>query len=59
MGTQDDPKPRRPDDDEPEPDFARGLAETDPHKHGRFSTGEEQVPEPDDKDVEEGDPAGE
>ena len=29
-----------------EPDFARGRAETDPHKHGRFSTSEEkQLPD--------------
>jgi hypothetical protein len=49
MGTHDDPNPR-PDDEGQEPDFARGEAETDPQKHGRFSTGEERSPE---KDVSE------
>ena len=68
MGTHDDPKPRRSDEEEHEPDFARGEAETDPHerepdfargiaetdpdKHGRFSTGEEQLPDSPEKDRE-------
>ena len=55
MGTHDDPDPRRTDkeraEEEHEPDFARGEAETDPHKHGRYSTGEEHPPEKD-KEVE-------
>jgi hypothetical protein len=67
MGTHDDParpeqtdegyatgadhKPDTP-EEELEPDFARGLAETDPHKHGRFSTGEERLPDSPDKDRE-------
>jgi hypothetical protein len=68
METHDDPDPRhRPDEEiepdyargeaetdphEREPDFARGTAETDPHKHGRFSTGEEQLPDSPEKDHE-------
>ncbi len=49
MESQDDPKLHYPEEEsvenEPESDFARGIAETDPHKHGRFSTGEEQDPD--------------
>jgi hypothetical protein len=56
MESQDDPKLRYPDEEssekEPESDFARGIAETDPHKHGRFSTGEEQLPDSPEKDRE-------
>jgi hypothetical protein len=37
---------------EREPDFARGIAETDPAKHGRFSTGEEQLPDSPEKERE-------
>ena len=70
MESQDDPNLHYPDEEsdenEPESDFARGLAETDPHKHGRFSTGEEDLPDTPDKDREgsfgdtdERDPSGE
>jgi hypothetical protein len=52
MGTHDDPNPRRDAEEEHEPDYARGEAETDPHKHGRFSTGEEHAPEEDTQDEE-------
>jgi hypothetical protein len=56
MEHQDDPKLRYPDEESaenlPESDFARGLAETDPHKHGRFSTGEEQLPDSPEKERE-------
>jgi hypothetical protein len=68
MGTQDDPDRRRPPKDEHEPDFARGEAETDPHerepdfargkaetdprKRGRFSTGEEELPDSPEKERE-------
>jgi hypothetical protein len=68
MGTHDDPNPRRgaeeehdpdfargeaeTDPHEREPDFARGLAETDPKKRGRFSTGEEQLPDSPEKERE-------
>jgi hypothetical protein len=44
-------EPKTP-DEELGPDFARGLAETDPNKHGRFSTGGEQLPETPDKERE-------
>lgn len=33
------------DDDAVEPNFARGLSETDPDEHGRFSRGHEELPE--------------
>ena len=46
-----DHKPDTP-EEKLEPDFARGLAETDPNKRGRFSTGEEQLPDSPEKDVE-------
>ena len=69
MGIHDDPNPRRTDEEEEhdpdfargeaetdpherEPDFARGAAETDPTKHGRFSTGEEELPDTPDKERE-------
>jgi hypothetical protein len=56
MESQDDPNLRYPDEEsaenEPESDFARGRAETDPHKHGRFSTGEEELPDTPEKDHE-------
>ena len=46
-----DRKPDTP-EEELEPDFARGLSETDPTKHGRFSTGEEEHPDSPEKEVE-------
>jgi hypothetical protein len=46
-----DHKPDTP-EEELQPDFARGLAETDPSVRGRFSTGEEQLPDTPDKDRE-------
>ena len=67
MGTHDDPaRPeqqdenfatgakREPDtpEEELEPNFARGLSETDPDKRGRFSTGEEQEPDSPENEVE-------
>jgi hypothetical protein len=56
MESQDDPNLRYPDEESeenvPESDFARGTAETDPHKHGRFSTGEEELPDSPDKERE-------
>ena len=56
MESPDDPNLRYPDEEsaenEPESDFARGRAETDPHKHGRFSTGEEQLPDSPEKEQE-------
>ena len=46
-----DHKPDPPEEDL-EPDFARGIAETDPQEHGRFSTGVEELPDSPEKDVE-------
>jgi hypothetical protein len=46
-----DHKPDSP-EEELEPDFARGLAETEPRKRGRFSTGEEQLADSPDKERE-------
>jgi hypothetical protein len=70
MESQDDPNLHYPDEESeenaPESDFARGLTETDPHKRGRFSTGEEELPETPDKhregsfgDTDERDPSSE
>ena len=46
-----DRKPDTPEEDL-EPNFARGLSETDPTKRGRFSTGEEELPDSPEKQVE-------
>jgi len=35
----------QPHDEDVEPNFARGLTETDPDEHGRFSRGQEELPE--------------
>ena len=66
-GTHDDPaRPEQKDEDfatgvdhkpdtpeeELEPDFARGLTETDPDQARRFSTGEEELPDSPEKEVE-------
>src|SRR4051794_17244411 len=44
-------KPDTP-EEELEPDFARGVAETDPDTKGRFSTGVEQTPDSPEKERE-------
>jgi hypothetical protein len=46
-----DHKPDTP-EEELEPDFARGVAETNPDEHGRFSTGEEELPDSPEKERE-------
>jgi hypothetical protein len=46
-----DHKPDTP-EEELEPDFARGIAETNPEKHGRFSTGVEELPDTPEKERE-------
>jgi hypothetical protein len=46
-----DHKPDTP-EEELEPDFARGVTETNPSRHGRFSTGEEQTPDSPEKERE-------
>jgi hypothetical protein len=46
-----DHKPDTP-DEKLEPNFARGVAETDPTEHGRFSTGEEELPDSPEKERE-------
>ena len=46
-----DHKPDTP-EEELEPNFARGLSETDPTKRGRFSTGEEETPDAPENNVE-------
>ena len=46
-----DHKPDTP-EEELEPNFARGLTETDPAKLGRFSTGEEELPDSPENNVE-------
>lgn len=46
-----DRKPDTP-EEELEPNFARGLSETEPRKRGRFSTGEEELPDSPEKEVE-------